>query len=163
MSPHTISLTPFFLYDCWDEDEVISAAHRSGSGSAAPPGWCINTCCGQTVCYVSQRSFKSVEEVPGGAGGWRVEGCQPSSKAVICSFAQGRGGPRSEPYKMTSCRPHTCMFYPDCQKQTSRGPDVDKWGLCSRPNTDWYLPENTRIDRFAIGDLLSPQIRAGSR
>lgn len=64
---------------------------------------------------------------------------------------------------MTSCRPHTCMFYPDCQKQTSRGPDVDKWGLCLRPNTDWYLPENTRIDRFAIGDLLSPQISAGSR
>lgn len=64
---------------------------------------------------------------------------------------------------MTSCRPHTCMFYPDCQKQTSRGPDVDKWGLCLRPNTDWYLPENTRIDRFANGDLLSPQISAGSR
>lgn len=43
--PHTISLTPSFLYDCWYEDEVMSAAHRSGSGSAAPPGWC-----GQTVC-----------------------------------------------------------------------------------------------------------------
>lgn len=91
-----------------------------------------------------------------------VEGHQPCSKAVICSFAQGRGGARSEPCKMTSWWPHTCMFYPDCQKQTSRGPDVDKWGLCLRPKTESYLPENTRIDKFAIGDLLYPQMRAGS-
>lgn len=91
-----------------------------------------------------------------------VEGHQPCSKAVICSFAQGRGGAKSEPCKMTSCRPHTCMFYPDCQKQTSRGPDGDKWVLCLWPNTELYLPEKTRIDRFAVGDLLYPQMRAGS-
>lgn len=44
---------------------ALSAAHISCSGCAATPRWHIHTCCCQKVCFVSQHSVKSVQEMPG--------------------------------------------------------------------------------------------------
>lgn len=41
----------------WWQYEAIPGPHRGYTGSPTPPGWAMNTCHFQRVCFVSQHSF----------------------------------------------------------------------------------------------------------
>ncbi|MBN3298611.1 KDM4A demethylase, partial [Amia calva] len=98
--------------------DVVLAGEKKArcTGSPAPPGWHIHTCCRKKVCCVSQYSLEhgggtKRRAVTRGELDRGVEGHQPSSRTGICSFVRGgTGGVLPEPYKMTSSGLLVCMF-----------------------------------------------------
>lgn len=57
------------------------------------------------------------------------------------------------------------IMHGERKANSEKVPNVQKWGLCLQPYTmqsDLHLPENTEIDKFAIGIMCSSWGRAGS-